>query len=150
VPDEHPGLVDTPEALPAVGGAYLLLLDLAAPLALPPRFAGRVLEAGRYGYAGSAYGPGGIRGRCRRHLGRPAARRWHVDWLTGSADDLRVVGFPGGSECALIDRLARHGGVTFPVPGFGSTDCRRCPAHLVRFDLTGPWEALLTALDASP
>ncbi len=50
-------------------GAYLLLIDLAAPLALAiPRLGVATLAPGRYVYGGSAYGPGGLRARIGRHL----------------------------------------------------------------------------------
>lgn len=43
--------------------------------------------------------------------------------------------FPGQSECALLARLLEiDEGVSVPVPGFGSTDCRRCPSHLLAVD----------------
>jgi hypothetical protein len=38
---------------------------------------------------------------------------------------------PGGRECDLLDRLLKAPGAVVPVPGFGSSDCRTCPAHLV-------------------
>ena len=122
------------ESLPIEAGAYLLLIQLGEPVRLPPRFRDQLLPRGRYVYAGSAYGPGGIRARCRRHLGRPSKRRWHIDWLTGVATDVQAIPFPGGSECKLIDCLSKRSAVEFPIVGFGSTDCRRCRAHLVRIN----------------
>ena len=137
--------ITNPTLLPKVGGAYLLNIGLAAPAALPKRFDGLLLPEGRYVYAGSAYGPGGIRARCRRHLRRNKTCRWHVDWLTNTATDLLVLAFPAGDECALIRRLSKLAGTYFPVPGFGSSDCRTCPSHLVQLapphalnDLTPP------------
>ncbi|MEM8950279.1 MAG: GIY-YIG nuclease family protein [Pseudomonadota bacterium] len=119
-------------ALPIETGAYLLLIDLDRSVELPPRFRDQRLPEGHYVYAGSAYGPGGIRARCRRHLGRPSKRRWHIDWLTSAATSVRAIPFPGGSECALIDVLSKRPEVDYPIRGFGSTDCGRCQAHLVR------------------
>ncbi len=119
------------DSLPAAPGAYALLVSLRAPVPLPPRLAA-TLAAGRYLYVGSARGPGGIRARCARHLRRPKPRRWHVDWLTESGDEIAALALPGGDECALVDMLRRRPGVSLPVAGFGSSDCRRCPAHLVR------------------
>ncbi len=121
-------------SLPIETGAYLLLIRLEGPLPLPPRFADQSLPEGCYGYAGSAYGPGGIRARCRRHLGRPFKRRWHIDWLTCAAADVNAIPFPGRSECRLIDGLSERLLVRFPIKGFGSTDCQHCRAHLVRFE----------------
>ena len=125
-------VTDAPEELTDAKGAYLLLMNMSDPVTLPPHFAHQTLAPGRYGYAGSAYGPGGIRARCRRHLERPSTLRWHIDWLTRSADQIQVVAIPGGTECHLIERLAEAAEARFPIPGFGSTDCRLCRAHLVK------------------
>jgi Uri superfamily endonuclease len=118
------------DALPAVPGAYALLVAVSQPVPLPPRLAA-ILTAGRYLYVGSACGPGGIRARCARHL-RPKPRRWHVDWLTESARTIAALALPGGDECAVVDMLRRRPGFSLPVAGFGSSDCRLCPAHLLR------------------
>jgi Uri superfamily endonuclease len=102
--------------LPAAPGAYVLMLELRRPVRLAiATLPATTLPPGRYAYAGSARGPGGIRARVRRHLRKDKKPHWHIDRL---ADLLRV---PGASV---------------PVPGFGSSDCRRCAAHLVA--LAGP------------
>jgi Uri superfamily endonuclease len=120
--------------LPDTPGAYALLITLDAPAALPaPRFGG-VLGPGRYCYLGSARGPGGIRARCARHLRRDKIKRWHVDWLTGVASGLAVSAQTRSTECELAESLIAFKGISIPVAGFGSSDCRYCPAHLVHFD----------------
>lgn len=111
-------------------GAYALLIHLRKPLALPACFAGDV-PPGLYCYLGSAYGPGGIRARCRRHLKPEKAKRWHVDWLTSEAAGIEAIARPGLTECALVAALLKLPGVTAPVAGFGSSDCRDCQAHLL-------------------
>ncbi len=130
-----PGLVtgEDPESLPAAPGAYLLLVRLAMPLSLrirtlPPV----VLAAGRYVYAGSARGPGGIRARVGRHLRRGKRPHWHVDHRTEAAAGLQAIAVPGGNECALIGALLAVGDCEVALAGFGSTDCRACPGHLLR------------------
>jgi len=121
-------------SLPSSPGAYALLITLDAPARLPtPRFGG-VLAPGRYCYFGSARGPGGIRARCARHLRRDKTMRWHIDWLTRVATNLVVSPHPADTECTLAARLIAFSGVSVPVAGFGSSDCRRCPAHLVHID----------------
>jgi Uri superfamily endonuclease len=122
------------EALPTTPGAYALLIELGAAVALPPKFAGAMMPKGRYCYLGNAFGPGGIRARCRRHLAGGARRHWHIDWLTAPAVDLCVLAFPGASECALVRALRARPGIMVPIIGFGSSDCARCPAHLVAID----------------
>ncbi len=124
----------SPDRLPAARGAYALVLRLERETALDIAALGRpVLPAGLYLYAGSAWGRGGIRARAARHLRLPKARVWHVDRLTEAAAVDRVLAFPGGDECALAARAVALG-AGVPVPGFGASDCRRCPAHLFAVD----------------
>ena len=120
------------EPVPSGPGAYVLLIELGAPLALDIASLPRaVLPAGRYAYCGSAYGPGGLKARIGRHLRAEKAVRWHVDRLTaaGCIVDFRAVS--GGHECDLLARVLKAPGASVPVPRFGSSDCRACPAHLV-------------------
>ncbi len=113
-------------------GAYVLLIELGAPLALEVASLPRaVLPAGRYAYCGSAYGPGGLKARIGRHLRADKVLRWHVDRLTAAGRIVDVRAVPDGRECDLLDRLLEAPGASVPVPGFGSSDCRRCPAHLL-------------------
>lgn len=112
------------EDLPADGGAYALVIRLETAAA--------GLEPGLYLYAGSAYGPGGIRARVRRHLRADKRVHWHVDRLTAAGHVAAVLAVPGGGECAIVDTVLAEPGISVPAPGFGSSDCRRCPAHLVR------------------
>lgn len=139
-------MTNDPGELTDDAGAYLLLITISKPVDLPGRFADRTLAEGYYGYAGSAYGPGGIRARCRRHVGKPSTLRWHVDWLTRSADEVRVVAIPGGTECRLIDILINDSRARIPIPGFGSTDCKKCPAHLVQFKECDSWKIFFQEL----
>lgn len=100
-----------------------------------------LLAAGDYLYCGSARGPGGLRARLARHMRRDKRPHWHVDQLTGAGKLLGAWIEIGGSECALNEALA---GLPFPLPGFGSSDCRRCVAHLRFFPasarLPSQWE----------
>jgi Uri superfamily endonuclease len=118
-----------PDALPAAAGAYVLAVELPHPLAI--RLPGRpevLLPAGRYLYCGSARGPGGLRARVGRHMRRGKAIRWHIDRLTEAGRVLGAWTVIGGDECALVAALA---GFPVPIPGFGSSDCRHCPSHLL-------------------
>jgi Uri superfamily endonuclease len=111
----------TADELPKRPGAYALLITLARETA--------GFAPGRYAYLGSARGPGGIRARCSRHLRRDKGQRWHVDRLTVTAD-VRAIAIIDGDECNLTEKLLAAG-ADAPVPGFGSSDCRSCPAHLL-------------------
>lgn len=120
--------------LPNVGGAYLLIIELDAEISI--RLGARPesrLPPGCYGYCGSARGPGGIGARVRRHLRKGKRPHWHVDRLTEAGRIVGLRSLPGGSECRLVRDLLKLPGVTTPVLGFGSSDCRLCPAHLVSF-----------------
>ena len=120
-------------ALPVDPGAYLLLIGLANPVSLSlPRLPAAKLNPGQYVYAGSARGPGGIRARLARHLRQGKKRHWHVDHLTESAAALAAFPVPNGKECALVRALVESGGYDTPLPGFGSSDCRRCASHLLQ------------------
>ncbi len=55
---------------------------------------------------------------------------WHVDRLTALGNIVSVGVASGGRECDLADMLLSRG-ATVPLPGFGSSDCRRCAAHLM-------------------
>jgi len=127
----HPGADD----LPTGPGAYALLIRLDQPLAVAlPRQPPQVLPAGHYLYCGSARGPGGLKARVARHLRLDKRRHWHVDQLTSSSFNGgagRALGawvVPDGDECALVAALA---GWPVPLPGFGASDCRQCPSHLL-------------------
>ena len=146
-----PAFAVDPASLPRAPGAYALLLALARPCAFENRLLGPVvLEPGRYLYGGSAWGPGGIRARVARHL-RPDKRvRWHIDHLTRECRCLGAFALPGGRECELVARLLPLHGVTSPVRGFGSSDCARCPSHLLALPKRLAPRALIAALASAP
>lgn len=120
--------------LPPIGGAYALLVETRSPARLVVRDISFRLAPGEYLYCGSARGPGGIRARVGRHMRKKKALRWHIDRLTGIGRIRGVIVAPGGAECALFARFAALERAEVPVPGFGASDCRRCPAHLLRID----------------
>ncbi|TLG75625.1 GIY-YIG nuclease family protein [Methylocystis sp. B8] len=111
----------------AAPGAYALWLRLEAPLDVRVGKISATLPAGNYLYCGSARGPGGLRARLSRHM-RPQKRaHWHIDQLTAVASVLGAFVQEDGDECAFNAAL---GDLPIPVAGFGSSDCRRCAAHL--------------------
>ena len=113
-------------------GAYLLLLRLAAPAEIDLRGTALTLAPGWYVYAGSARGGGGIGARTARHLRKQKPIRWHIDTLTTRAVEMSALAVPDGAECDLVARLLQSGQFETPVKGFGSSDCRRCAAHLLK------------------
>lgn len=121
---------------PAAPGTYVLLLTANTPVVLNmPRLGKVTLAAGQYAYVGSARGPGGVRGRVRRHLRADKPLHWHIDYLTAAIPVVHVVALASTArlECTWAKRLLALSEAYVPAPGFGSSDCRnRCPAHLVR------------------
>jgi Uri superfamily endonuclease len=112
-------------------GAYLLSINVSKQLLLEiASLSVPTLASGRYVYCGSAYDPGGIRARVRRHLRRDKSVRWHADCLTMAGRVSKVAVLVGGSECALMEGLRTLPGITAPVPSFASYYCRACPSHL--------------------
>ena len=114
-------------------------MTIARPLSLRLRtLAPVVLPPGWYVYAGNARGRGGIRARVMRHLRPGKSPHWHVDRLTGAAEAMLAIAFAGGDECALVQALLARPWFQAEAPGFGSTDCRVCPAHLLTVRLSRP------------
>ena len=120
------------EELPPLIGAYVLVIDTGYTITLKIRGRAHRLSPGRYLYCDSARGPGGIRARVGRHLKKEKSLRWHVDQLTAKGEISNVIVAPDSTECALYEQLSAIPGGVIPIPGFGSSDCRRCPAHLLR------------------
>lgn len=118
-------------SIPQSPGAYALWVWLDQPLAVSRGKLRAELAPGVYIYAGSARGPGGLRARLGRHLAAEKPLRWHIDELTTRAAEMAAVAIPGGDECAIVSALLASGGFAYAVPGFGSSDCRRCDAHLL-------------------
>ncbi len=107
---------------PRAGGAYAVILRLPEAVTVPVPRPGGTLPAGLYAYLGAANGPGGLRARLH----------WHLDYLRPDAEVVAIAAQPGGSECAWTAALLEGLGAATPLARFGSSDCRRCPAHLLR------------------
>lgn len=124
---------ETPDLLDAQKGAYVLLLDLARPSRLEfGPFAGSTLRPGCYAYLGSARGSGGLRARLLRHFRADKKVHWHIDRLTAAGGNMAALAVPAGHECQLLGALLQRPEFEVAAPGFGSTDCRNCPSHLLR------------------
>lgn len=91
-------------------------------------------EPGYYIYVGSAFGPGGLWARTRRHRRKIGASHWHIDYLKPWLD-LREIWYthdPVRREHQWAKALLTVPESSVPLPGFGSSDCR-CGTHLVHF-----------------
>lgn len=88
---------------------------------------------GEYVYTGSAMKNLGK--RIARHQRKEKKLRWHIDYLLAHSEVelIEIISYPSEikEEChynqMLINKKAE-----VPVKGFGSSDCRICPAHLVK------------------
>lgn len=133
-------------------GAYILYIKAEVPLTIEVGSLGtKRFPAGQYAYVGSALR--GIRARVSRHrrlaVQKSGKLHWHLDYLLVHPR-ARWIGeavLEGGIECKISRRIASMDGVTVPVPGFGSSDCRNgCKAHLYLLPSENPLDpALLLA-----
>ena len=134
---------------PSPKGTYLLLIHLDADAQFQVGHLGTIdLQAGWYGYTGSARGPGGLKARLARHQKKVKKHHWHIDYLIdqGTIYAIWQCESPERLECDWAHALvANIPGVQFPVPGFGSSDCH-CPAHLIQFREPPSDHAILQAL----
>lgn len=123
---------DDLDGLEGKKGAYILLVTLekALPVGAGRQKAGH-LSPGTYAYAGSAYGPGGLAARLRRHFRADKKVHWHIDRLTLEASRLAAFIVENGDECQLVQALLATDGVEVAQEGFGSTDCLTCSSHLL-------------------
>jgi Uri superfamily endonuclease len=115
-------------------GSYVLLMRFDALLALT--YGGREgqLQVGWFAYVGSARGPGGVGARVARHFSATKKPHWHVDALTLAAARIEAMALRDASECDLGARLCATGRFGYVLSGFGSSDCRSCESHLVRWN----------------
>jgi histidyl-tRNA synthetase len=125
---------------PAVPGSYVLaiLIETAVSVTIAGKPAA-VLPPGKYLYCGSAKGPGGLKARLSRHMRSRKNIRWHIDQITRHGRVLGAWIVPDGDECRLVESLSH---LSKPIPGFGSTDCRRCVAHMLAWpsEATNPFK----------
>lgn len=124
--------------VPDSPGTYALVFECNFARRIRIGALGRIaIEPGFYVYCGSAFGPGGLRARIRRHLRRNAKKHWHIDYLRPFLR-IHAVWYstdPRNLEHAWANRLLdiayRTTAAVVPLKGFGASDCR-CTTHLVR------------------
>lgn len=113
-------------------GNYALVLQLSAQCEITVGRLGTFhFAAGYYIYFGSALNS--LEGRLQRHLRPDKKLHWHIDYLSRTAKIMEVWWAKKESrqECAWTQLALRHMHVIAPIRGFGSSDCRHCPSHLV-------------------
>jgi Uri superfamily endonuclease len=114
-------------------GTYILILHLAASTTLTiGRLGTFTFAEGWYGYVGSAFGSGGLRGRLWHHL-TPASRpHWHIDYLRQAARLIEIWYSSAPCEHSWAATLRALPSASVPAARFGASDCR-CEAHLFHF-----------------
>lgn len=117
-------------------GTYLLVMQCADSQTVKAGAQGTVtLHTGVYLYAGSAFGPGGVGARVRRHARIDHAQHWHIDYirphcaLRGAWVSYADTKLECPWACALLDA----DGTSVPKKGLGSSDCG-CRAHFMRWE----------------
>ncbi len=110
----------------------MLISRLKTPAAIPVGRLGTLdFAAGYYGYVGSAFGPGGVRGRLAHHSGVSKRPHWHIDYLRQHAEILEcwfLIG-PHRREHEWAGTLELLAGMNAATARFGASDCG-CHTHL--------------------
>lgn len=89
--------------------------------------------AGDYLYFGTAFGPGGLRARIKRHLRMEKKKFWHFDYIREFITPKAIFySLENDLECEWCQAVLYVINVRIPMPAFGAKDCRRgCPAHFL-------------------
>ena len=109
---------------------------------------------GFYAYVGSAFGPGGLRGRIKHHVESTAEPHWHIDYLLRFAT-LTEVWYTTSDrklERRWAELLEDAPHFRAPIPRFGSSDYHRSRSSHLFFSKRVPsfkWfrEQVKTQLD---
>jgi Uri superfamily endonuclease len=113
-------------------GTYALVLGASAQSTITVGKIGKIkLHKGHYLYVGSAFGPGGVRARVKRHCCIRKPRHWHIDYIR-PALKLSEVWYtydPQKQEHRWADILMGIDDMQQPLKGFGASDCQ-CNSHL--------------------
>jgi Uri superfamily endonuclease len=116
-------------------GTYILVMVLAKDIAITVGSLGKLpFTSGYYIYIGSAFGPGGLQARIRRHLKHLKPCRWHIDYLRMFAEieEIWYTFHPKKLECSWSETIRTTPGAGILYPGLGSSDCP-CESHLYFF-----------------
>ena len=133
-------------------GTYALILSSSRRAVIRVGRLGELrVQPGFYVYLGTAFGPGGVRGRIAHHAKLSERPHWHIDFLRLHTELLEV--------WHAYDRVRREHqwarqikavrGSSMPIAGFGSSDCS-CESHLYflrRYPSRGSFQRSLRTLD---
>lgn len=121
----------SPFSLTGIKGCYILEFSLKRHQHLKLRSRSYDLSPGYYYYSGSAFGPGGLRARIRRHFRTDKVVHWNVDYLRNVSEITAVYYSPGNRENEHIAAgfFLQKPEEYLPIAHFGSSDCS-CFTHL--------------------
>lgn len=117
---------------PVEQGTYALILHCNEPTSVLVGSLGMLHAVpGWYIYMGSAFGPGGVRGRLSHHLDIDRPAHWHVDFLKPVTEihSTWLTTDPRRLEHAWAAACLSMPGIVVPWVRFGASDCH-CQAHL--------------------
>ena len=120
--------------IPSAPGTYAVIMKLAKFAEIEIGKLGTfAFSPGYYIYVGSAFGPGGLKARLGRHLRKEKKLKWHIDYITQimTVADVKFAKTAENEECVWTHALSENEG-TFPIKGFGASDCK-CFSHLLFF-----------------
>ncbi len=158
-----PGQTSQPLKVPGNGladplqtpGTYILVMRCLRRSCIPIGVLGPMsLQRGWYLYVGSAFGPGGLGARLRRHLRTDKTKHWHIDTLVAHCAVAEIWHRYEGRDLEHLwaQTLLSHQDAVIPLAGFGASDCR-CSSHLVwlrsRKEVNGVREILGARLSIS-
>lgn len=90
-------------------------------------------KKGTYIYTGSALK--NLSKRVARHQKSEKKLHWHIDYLL-AAENAELVEvarhFSENKEECVYNQLLIRDGAETAIAGFGSSDCRKCPSHLLK------------------
>jgi Uri superfamily endonuclease len=116
-------------------GAYQLYIRVNRKVRLKIGALGSfIFPTGIYVYTGSAMK--NLTQRVERHKSKTNKKiRWHIDYLLASPAveiiDVKIYYSKLSRECYYNQKILKMKNAFIPAPGFGSSDCKDCPAHLV-------------------
>lgn len=116
-------------------GTYVLCLTIEHKKRVQVGAKGDVLlHRGSYLYVGSAFGPGGVAARVRRHARTDHGLHWHIDYIRKACclQGVWVSYTDTKRECQWARALLATDSASVPEKGLGSSDCE-CRAHFIRW-----------------
>lgn len=119
---------------------YILLIKVEKKLLLTIGKLGTFqFKPGFYLYVGSARK--NLPARIHRHLSQNKKLYWHIDYLLTQGKVTEIILIKENEECKIAEVIRETSGVSSPIPGFGSSDCR-CPTHLFYIQERNKWEII--------